>query len=241
MSTAASDPLETGEKHGHWLILDTSTPIVRAGILHDNRWVAFVSSDRPTHEALDWAVREACFTCSRPPHQMDGFAYCQGPGSILGIRLAIISIKAWRALRPAGRDAVPVYAFTSLEIAAETIANNSDNPTEPFAIVAEWKKNAWNALTVFPDSGHGRTPIEIWDPDKMASWPHRLHVIEQRKQWTPLPPDVARITPDPDCLTNPVQRARLLSPATSWPIYSPEEKQYIVWSGERHRAPDTAR
>lgn len=239
-SPSIPDPVQASGRDGPWLVLDTSTPTVKVGALYNNQWIAFVSSDRPTHEALDHAVREVSDACSCPPHRMAGFAYCQGPGSILGIRLAIISIKAWRALRPIGEEPAPVYSFTSLEIAAETLAKSSGKSTDPVAIVAEWKKNAWNTLTFSPDSRTEYPAIEVWDPDRLASWAHRIYVIEQRKQWTPLPPEVPRITPDPDCLIDPALRVRLLSPADTWPIYSPEEKQYIVWSGERHRAPAPA-
>ncbi len=74
-----------------------------------------------------------------------GFIFVEGPGSILGIRIAAMALRAWKAL-PAFSEK-PVYAVGSLQLAAHLLLKK--NPaTRTFSVFADSRQNLWNDAIV---------------------------------------------------------------------------------------------
>lgn len=72
-----------------------------------------------------------------------GFLFCEGPGSILGIRIAAAAIRARLALEPT----LPCFAFQSLSLAAQLILRAFPSERN-FVVAAESRLNSCNILRV---------------------------------------------------------------------------------------------
>jgi tRNA threonylcarbamoyladenosine biosynthesis protein TsaB len=73
--------------------------------------------------------------------QVRAFAFCEGPGSILGIRTAAMALRTWTTLAPR-----PVFAFRSLELVAHDLARRG--PLENFSVIADARRGAWHCVEV---------------------------------------------------------------------------------------------
>lgn len=93
---------------------------------------------------LSWSAAEgdagdAVFAClcalAVDLGSMAGFIYCEGPGSILGIRSVASAIRTWNVLKPR-----PVWSYQSLRIVAE----ESRDPE--LAVIADARRNTWHLV-----------------------------------------------------------------------------------------------
>lgn len=126
------------------LLLDASSRPVQVGILHRNRWIAYHESDSEALDALFSGTEEALTRAGLELTQIEGFIYCQGPGSVLGIRLACMAINCWRSLPPHRHTSL--FTYCSLEMAAHLLLAKGLSP--PFTVVSDYQRDSWNLLTV---------------------------------------------------------------------------------------------
>src|SRR5690606_7730550 len=68
--------------------------------------------------------------------QANAFIYCEGPGSILGIRTSAVAIRTWQVLRSR-----PVFAYRSLELLALAKARPG------LTVIADARRQHWHAVT----------------------------------------------------------------------------------------------
>ncbi|MBQ8444879.1 MAG: hypothetical protein IJX22_00635 [Opitutales bacterium] len=134
----------------NFLLIDASSPIsVCAGILGENArtWLRFSEEKSAALEGVFSATQKICE--AGVPAGVSGFLFCEGPGSILGIRIAAASIRARLALDCSAPDssARPVFAYQSLHLAAHLILRAFPQEKN-FVVIAESRMNAWNMLRV---------------------------------------------------------------------------------------------
>lgn len=124
-----------------YLLVDASSPksVVVAQLDESGlRWAHFSEEPSAALEGIFNAAEQVC-----PQFSPAGFLFCEGPGSILGIRIAAAAIRGRNALG----TPLPVFAFQSLHLVATLILRAF--PSEKnFAVLAESRMNAWNFLSV---------------------------------------------------------------------------------------------
>ena len=216
---------------GYWLALDASCPTTRVALFQSGALCEVIDSQENAMQSLLTNVK--CLLDAREINMRDirGFIYCIGPGSILGIRLSVISIKTWCSVHKITPDFVLNYH--SLAIAAAAVASGDHPPGDDYAVISEWKKNHWNVLKIGCEAPSRE--IAIWDDATVLNAPFPLYQLPQRKLWANRVNNTLPVEYRLDLLEDPETRARLLSPMRNWEIYTPEEKDYVKWSGERHR------
>lgn len=131
----------------NFLLIDASSPLsVIAGKLGaDGRsWAGFVEEKFAALDGIFSALEKLSDT---PPAR--GFLFCEGPGSVLGIRIAAAAVRAKLALdRAAGNSpTLPVFAFRSLRLAAQ-LATRAFPAAKNFVVAAESRINVCNVLRV---------------------------------------------------------------------------------------------
>jgi tRNA threonylcarbamoyladenosine biosynthesis protein TsaB len=215
----------------HYLLIDASSPntvVVAQLDASGRRWAQFTEEPSAALEGIFSASEKVC-----PQFSPAGFLFCEGPGSILGIRIAAAAIRGRNALG----EAVPVLAFQSLRLVAALIA--SAFPQEKnFAILAESRMNAWNFLQV--ENGISAEDFrELKTPELEQIPQQKIFLLPQRR---PTPP------PFP---TTPVNPAELLKADPAIFAKMPElihdcgntpdaantsaASGYAKWTPERHR------
>lgn len=224
----------------NFLLIDASSPIsVCAGILGENAhtWIRFSEEKSAALEGVFSATQKICD--ADVPADVSGFLFCEGPGSILGIRIAAAAIRARLALNCARRaTARPVFAYQSLHLAAHLILRAFPQEKN-FVVIAESRMNAWNILRV--ENG---VPAENFSEIKTAETPvlatEKIFVLPHRRT-LPTPLENAAPCPVFEMLKNdPAVFAdvpELLHDCGNAPdaINTSDVNSYARWTPERHR------
>ena len=126
------------------LLLDASTSVVQVGILYNGNWLAFCENKNESLNAIFIDTAKCLKKAQISMSQINGFLICEGPGSVLGLRLIIMAIKTWQSvLLP---QPSKVYLYRNLEIAAQLLLMQNVSP--PFHLISAFKKNIWNLITI---------------------------------------------------------------------------------------------
>jgi tRNA threonylcarbamoyladenosine biosynthesis protein TsaB len=146
------------------------------------------------------------------------FAFCHGPGSILGIRTVAMALRAWSAA-----ESRPHYGYASLAVVAQALGQ----PGRP--VIADARRDSWHLFEL------GGTLRRV----PTAELPAQPVMPEGFRHWTPLPARVGRTSYDLAALWGrpEVAQADLLQPTAAPDAFLTEEPAYATWEPKLHRAP----
>jgi tRNA threonylcarbamoyladenosine biosynthesis protein TsaB len=208
------------------LVLDGSARVgVRVGVLRDGRWsgegVAAEGALEATFACAESALRAAGLTLA----DIRSFAVCVGPGSILGIRVAALAVRAWATLEPR-----PIFVWESLAAVAHTTLGAG--PPRPFVVALESRLKRWNTLVV-PVAGAFEPPAEL-EPEQVRAL--GLPVVSTAEPASALFPS-AQVVPTPWAALPTLFATTDLLRADAKPEALNPAATYATWDGERHRGP----
>ena len=149
---------------------------------------------------------------------VEAFAFCEGPGSILGIRTSAMAIRAWDVLR-----ARPTYAYIGLALVFEGLGRPG------LSVIADARRGHWHQ---FAKGGQlMRVPA--------AELSGNLAMPEGFRHWDPPPAGAATVPYDLAALTaSPaVAEADLFREAPAPDAFLHSEPEYLRWVPQIHRAP----
>jgi tRNA threonylcarbamoyladenosine biosynthesis protein TsaB len=195
------------------LLIDAASSLVQVGWLETDP------------AAARWATSESesgvgVFAClaqlGRSPDEAAAFVFCEGPGSILGVRTAAMALRTWRVLRPR-----PCYAYSSLAVVAHAL-DQEDVP-----VIADARRDSWHVY----QRAHGlrRRPSAELTGD--------LVTPEGFRNWTPLPAGTRRVPYTLATLLPQVADHDLFRVIDSPDAFLHEEPSYVTWTPAIHRAP----
>ncbi len=218
---------------GSWLFLDASGVAPRVGVWQSGRWLAWRESEAPALDALFAGTRAAMNEAGVPWEKLGGYIYVEGPGAVLGLRLAAMAIRAWQidAAASNGGTTLPVMTCGSLPLAAALALAAGEKP--PFTVFTDARQGFWQILHVHSaEVGKldGTTPQEIAEAE-LAEGP-LLH-LPARKAWHKAPERARRLPTSlhnhPEILTQP----GLLRPSTTAVPYAGRAPEYKKWAGAK--------
>lgn len=212
------------------LVIDGSGSTVFAGLLDANdQWLAKVERPgAPLEElfpAIDAALKEADAQLS----DAISYLYCEGPGSVLGLRLCAMAIETWTRLYP---QSAQLYKYNSLQLTALSLLHATPELQDAL-IVSDWKKGAWNALYI---KGGEVGDTEVIDDEGMAAWNGALYHLPQRKGWQSPPSNAQTLNYDPSLIDQVRHHPALLQATESVELYSSGINTFQKWTPTRHRA-----
>ncbi|MDF9832957.1 tRNA threonylcarbamoyladenosine biosynthesis protein TsaB [Ereboglobus sp. PH5-5] len=220
MSTTLSQITQTGPA----LLIDSASARVQLALLradNDALW------ETQTGEA-----GTAIFSCAekllaRASLKLDGvaaFVFCDGPGSVLGIRTAAVALRAWRVLRER-----PVYSYCSLALAARFLAKTEN--ARNLSLIADARRDTWHHVGI--DAGGRVSALRRVPTSELDG---ALAMPEHFRNWTPLPPDV-RVTPYAlETMLSALAGEPLFAPAPEPDAFLHEEPVYQTWTPRIHQA-----
>ena len=147
------------------------------------------------------------------------FAFCDGPGSVLGIRTVAMALRTWHLLKPS-----PMFAFTSLAVVAHAIGRAD------VGAIADARRESWHHYQI--GRGLRRVPSA-----EVATGSRELVMPEGFRHWSALP---GNVTPVPYSLAELLPRvaeADLFEETTAPDAFLHEEPSYVTWTPQIHRAP----
>jgi tRNA threonylcarbamoyladenosine biosynthesis protein TsaB len=149
---------------------------------------------------------------------VQAFAFCEGPGSILGIRTSAMALRMWNVLRVR-----PVFGYFSLAIVSEAVGRPG------VGFIADARRGMWHRL----EKGGRLGLVAAGD---LAG---ELMTPEGFRHWDPLPPGTAVTAYDlATLLASPsVAAADLFRDAPAPDAFLHREPAYAKWAPQIHRAP----
>jgi len=157
--------------------------------------------------------------------------FCEGPGSLLGVRLAAMALRTWMALpRPAP---LAVSGYRSLELIAADLRAHSQGG--PFHVIVDGRRATWNTLSV---DAHGAFSAIRRRPADEA-FPEGEPVFHPRgfPLWQALPPGVQAVDYNPDRLPALAARFPLLRAVEAPEAFMIEMPTYREWVPEHPTRP----
>ena len=207
-------------QHGSVLLIDAASTVVHA---------AWLRSDCPPQwsQVADEAGRgifQLFEDFGRECTQANAFVFCEGPGSILGIRTAATAIRTWQALRNR-----PAFSYRSLDLVARVHAQPGDH------VICDARRQSWHLITVDKDGSPG--PITRIPTAELPA--QRLLMPDHFRIWSPLPdPAPSIVTYDPAPLSTALSNTPLLRPCPEPDAFLHEDPSYATWTPAVHRPPE---
>jgi tRNA threonylcarbamoyladenosine biosynthesis protein TsaB len=198
--------------HAPLLVLDAASSRIQVGL--------WPNDERPDWQSSDEEAGIGLFRCLEqlrlPLDAVAAFVFCEGPGSILGIRTVAMTLRTWNVLRPR-----PVFAYSSLALVAHALARSE------LAIIADARRDSWHRYRL-GDSLRRVPATELTG---------ELVMPDNFRHWSPLPENVKRVPYSLDDLFTRAIDADLLRRTDAPDAFLHEEPGYVTWTPQIHRAP----
>lgn len=196
------------------LLIDAASARIQVGLLHREQRIDWQSSTDESGVAIFRGIEQL----GVDPMAVSAFIFCDGPGSVLGIRTAAMALRAWNVLRPR-----PTFAYASLALVAHAINRPGTG------VIADARRDTWHHYLV--GRGLRRVPT--------ADLAGELVLPEDFRSWSTLPAE-ASVTRVPYVLADLLPRvwdAELLQETDAPDAFLHEEPQYVTWNPRIHQAP----
>jgi tRNA threonylcarbamoyladenosine biosynthesis protein TsaB len=154
--------------------------------------------------------------------QLGAVAFCTGPGSVLGIRLAAASVRMWRAVHPG----LAIYGYRSLPLLAT--APEAAGAT----VIADARRDSWHTITA-ASASIGRAPSASLAEAGPLVTPSSF------RRWSALPPNnpPREIAYEPARLLASAPDADLFTVEPEPDAFAHEQPSYVTWTPQIHQAP----
>lgn len=196
------------------LVIDAASAQIQVGLLRADQPPAWHTS---TDEA-GVAVFRGIEQLGVDPMAVSAFVFCDGPGSVLGIRTVATALRTWNVLRPR-----PVFAYASLALVAHALGRPD------VGVITDARRESWHHYAI----GRGLRRVPTADLAGEVVMP------EHFRHWSNLPADVsiARVPYSLASLLTKVWDVDLLQETDAPDAFLHEEPQYVTWTPHVHQAP----
>uniref|UniRef100_UPI004049A2EC peptidase M22 n=1 Tax=Cephaloticoccus sp. TaxID=1985742 RepID=UPI004049A2EC len=198
--------------HGSILVLDAASCRIQVGVMTRDKGSRWADSKDEAGRGIFECVESLGVDTS----SVEAFVFCEGPGSILGIRTTAMAVRTWGTIRTR-----PVYSYSSLNLVAQAI-NRPD-----VSIIADARRESWHVQKL--SQALRRVALEDLTGE--------LIMPEGFRHWSTLPNPLT-ITPyDVEKLLPSIAEEHILSLNESPDAFMHTEPSYKTWTPQIHRAP----
>lgn len=199
---------------GSALVIDAASSLVQVGLLGPGAAARWETSGDESGVAIFQCIERLGIA----PQDVPALVFCEGPGSVLGIRTAAMAVRTWGVLRPR-----PVFAYCSLAIVAHALGRPGA------AVIADARRDSWHHYRI----GSGLRRLSVMEPSDELLMP------ENFRHWSALPPGVATVPYRLAELIPCVADCDLLRETADPDAFLHEEPSYVTWTPQIHRSPTT--
>jgi len=201
------------------MLIDVAGTELQVGWFVSDQIPTWVSIEAEAGTGLYRAIEQLAIS----PNCARAFIFCEGPGSILGIRTIAAALRTWTALNPR-----PIFAYRSLELAAAQLG------TPGATLIADARRQSWHTLTLDDQGGSGQ--IKRLPTDELPPGP--IYTLAGMRSWTPLPHPLPPALPyDAAKLTTDLAEVPLLRETAAPDAFQPERPTFAKWTPKVHQGP----
>lgn len=205
---------------------------MQAGILRENAEPIWERSPDESGKAVFVLTQRCLESAGLPFSAIGGFIYCEGPGSMLGIRTVAMAIRTWQA---AAAAPVPAYRYQSLTLVAQELKRRGT--PAPFAVIADARRDSWHAVSVTADCNSLLQRIES---AALAMRSDPLFQPAGFRAWTPPPREVRETPYDVGAMFAAHADEGLFDEAAAPDAFQYEAPEYKKWTAQVHTRPQPA-
>jgi tRNA threonylcarbamoyladenosine biosynthesis protein TsaB len=201
--------------HAPLLFLDAASTRVQVGVWHAHGAGPWEAVEDEAGVAVFRGVENLAKSGFRL-EDVGAFVFCDGPGSILGVRTVAMALRTWTLLKPR-----PVFAYSSLALVAHALKRPE------IGVIADARRDSWHHYQI----GRGLRRLPAADLGGALVQP------ENFRHWSTLP---AETTTTPYSVRDLLERAtdaEIFDPAPAPDAFLHEEPSYVTWTPQIHRAP----
>jgi tRNA threonylcarbamoyladenosine biosynthesis protein TsaB len=210
--------------HQRLLVLDAASTRLQVGLLRANAPAQWQAEAAEAGSGLFTGADAVLTAGGLQLADVDAFVFCEGPGSMLGVRTVAMAIRTWQVLRSR-----PAYAYQSLAIAGcfarRTVAG-------PLSVVADARRESWHVQSIAADGTPGllqRVPANQLPAGKLLT-------PENFRTWAPLPRAVDTCSYDLATVLPAIAATDLFRPTETPDAFQHEAPDYKKWSAQVHSA-----
>ncbi len=206
-------------RHPTLLLIDSASARVQVGLFVKGestppRWrTSDTEAGTGVFECVEYLLKENELRIS----DVDAFVFCEGPGSVLGIRTAAVALRAWRIITPKAAT----YAYQSLDLVARSLGRSEAN------VIADARRNTWHLARI-------GAPLQRVPTEELAG---DLVMPEHFRHWTPLPSGVKTTSYNLALMLPALVEADLFHAVTEPDAFMHEDPTYVTWTPQIHQAP----
>ena len=202
--------------HAPLLMLDAASSRVQIG------WFPTTDPAVAKWETADEEAGVGVFRCVEKLgldlRRVGAFVFCDGPGSVLGIRTTAMALRTWNVVAPR-----PMFAYGSLALIAESLGEKK------VRVIADARRELWHVIV--RGGPLQRLPASALMGD--------LVTPENFRTWSTPPEKLTRVSYALNEIWPRVADADLLRTVPSPDAFLHEEPAYAMWTPNIHRAPTT--
>jgi tRNA threonylcarbamoyladenosine biosynthesis protein TsaB len=206
-------------EHPALLLIDTASARVQVGLwpVGEARPPCWRVSDTEASTGLFECVNSILDEVGLRIADIGAFVFCEGPGSVLGIRTAAVALHAWRAIR----SNAATYSYQSLDLVARAVNRPGVN------VIADARRDTWHVMQL------GRSLRRVPAADLTGE----LIMPEHFRHWTALPSAVETTSYDVATLLASLPDAGLFRVSPEPDAFMHEDPGYVTWTPRVHQAP----
>ena len=211
--------------HSTILLIDSASACVQVAILRRDTKPVWSVKPGEAGEQVFLGVNDVLALAGIDLDAVDAFIFCDGPGSVLGIRTTAVALRTWRVVRER-----PSYAFCSLTVVAKKIALSDGR--RDCAVIADARRDTWHHVAI--DAAGTISNLHRLPTTALSG---ALVMPEGFRQWTQLPAQVTTVPYSLATLLPPLAETELFYSAPEPDAFLHEEPVYKTWTPQVHRAP----
>ena len=133
-------------EHRHLLVFDAASTRLQVGLLQRDVPEIWRTTADEAGRGIFPHTEELLSQSHLRLDDIGAFVYCEGPGSMLGVRTVAMALRTWQVLQPR-----PAFAYQSLAVAGhfEWLQNGGRD----FAVIADARRETWHRQSVRADGG----------------------------------------------------------------------------------------
>jgi tRNA threonylcarbamoyladenosine biosynthesis protein TsaB len=205
-------------EHAPLLLIDAASSRVQVGWFpnRDPRAAIWTASDEETGIGLFRCVDLLRLDLA----DAKSFVFCEGPGSVLGVRTCAMAVRTWNVISPR-----PILSYCSLALVAQALGRPD------LSVIADARRELWHRLAL------GEPLRRV--PAAELSGP--LAMPGNFRTWSTPPPGVEQVPYDLSALFPRVLDAELFKVCAEPDAFLHEEPSYVTWTPKIHRGPESTR
>ncbi len=217
-------------RHRTVLLLDSASSRIQAGLIRRDHPALWESAETDAGSGLFACVEKLIARAGSPEQplpfaEIDAVLFCEGPGSVLGIRIAAVALRTWKTAYSQTH-----YSYCSLAVVAAFLTRQEN--LHSFSVIADARRESWHCLSVDASGASGllrRVPA--------AELTGALVQPSHFRHWSTLPPDTRTVPYDLAAQLPAIDDVALFHDAPEPDAFLHEEPTYVTWTPQIHRAP----